>query len=137
MFSHMDGDRMKDPFTFWFLAHEAQDLPGQWVTHCLDLDLVSQGVSVRDALENICDAVSMVLEEGHLERYRRAPEQDWALFRQTQEEGDRVELEELVSAPERLQGNVLVGSITVPGPKPASKQKAWTMPRSCADQLQP
>ncbi len=126
---------MKDPFTFWFIAHEAHDLPGQWVTHCLDLDLVSQGSSVGDALENICDAVSMVLEEGHLDRYKRAPERDWDLLRQTQEEGERVELEELVSTPERFQDNFLVGSITVPGAKPSAKRKkAWTMPRACADE---
>jgi predicted RNase H-like HicB family nuclease len=39
------------------LIEPAGDLPGQWVGHCLDLDIVSAGMSPEHALEMVTEAV--------------------------------------------------------------------------------
>ncbi len=56
------------------------DVPGQWVSHCLDIDVVSQGGSIDDAMEMLREAVAICVEddlgEGEglpLEGRRRAP----------------------------------------------------------------
>lgn len=45
------------------LVTPAPDLPGQWIAHVLNLDLVTQGDSVEHALEMSREAVALVLED--------------------------------------------------------------------------
>lgn len=74
---------MADSFNLWVLVTPAEDVPGEWVGHCLDLDVVSQGVSSESALEATKEAVLMVLrdalgEDRHpMEGRRRAPQGYW------------------------------------------------------------
>jgi hypothetical protein len=72
----------------WVIARPAEDVPGQWVGHCLDFDIVSLGTSLRHALAMTAEAVCMCLEEdvkSGAEPFSRspAPAQYW-------EERDRV-----------------------------------------------
>lgn len=57
------------------LIFPAEDLPGIWVAHVLEADLVTQGLSPGDALDMAIDAWSIVPAEG---RDRPAPAEDWA-----------------------------------------------------------
>lgn len=41
----------------------ADDVPGQWVGHCLDLDIVSAGTSPEHALEMVTEAVNECIED--------------------------------------------------------------------------
>lgn len=41
----------------WILFKPADDVPGEWIAHCLTFDIVSQGSSLLHALEMIKDAV--------------------------------------------------------------------------------
>jgi hypothetical protein len=66
----------------WILIERAADLPGEWVAHCLDFDVVTQGSSMHQAFEMVLDAVRMVVEEdvasGREPMERRAPKECWA-----------------------------------------------------------
>lgn len=54
----------------------------QWVSHCLDLDLVSEGATLRDAVDAVVEAIDMVVREDvqqgldPLDR-KRAPREFW------------------------------------------------------------
>jgi predicted RNase H-like HicB family nuclease len=63
------------------LIERAEDVPGEWVAHCLDFDVVMQGSSLRHAFDAVKEAVEMVviddLERGADPRARRAPDEYW------------------------------------------------------------
>ena len=67
------------------LVTQAKDVPGQWIGHCLELDVVTQGDSPQHALEMTREAVVMVIgddlrnELNPFER-SRAPVHDWETF---------------------------------------------------------
>ena len=54
---------METSFNFKVLAYVAPDLGGAWVSHCLELDLVSQGADISQALEAISEATVMALSD--------------------------------------------------------------------------
>jgi hypothetical protein len=66
----------------WVLARPSEDIPDQWSVHCLDLDIVSAGDSLEDALEMIVEAVGMCVADD-LKRgldpfgRNRAPQEYW------------------------------------------------------------
>lgn len=66
---------------FWFLFERAEDVPDAWVAHCLDLDVVTYGVSLQHALEMVLEATRMVLDHdaavGRDSLDRRAPDEYW------------------------------------------------------------
>jgi predicted RNase H-like HicB family nuclease len=68
-------------FNLWWVVKPAEDLPGQWVVHCLDLDVVTQGESIPHAITMGVEACQMVLEddlgEGRDPLDRRAPNDYW------------------------------------------------------------
>ena len=41
---------------FWLLVKPADDVPGQWVGHCLELDIISVGDSLQDAIKMTAEA---------------------------------------------------------------------------------
>lgn len=49
--------------TFTILITPAESLPGQWVAHCLNIDLVTQGNSIEHAFEMAREAVLLVVED--------------------------------------------------------------------------
>lgn len=54
-------------YTFNVYVVPAEDAPGQWVSHCLELDLVSQGDNPKHSVAMMMDAVTMVLEGSQYE----------------------------------------------------------------------
>ena len=80
---------------FSVLICPAQDLPGQWVAHCLNWDLVSQGASPSHAMRMIAEAVVLAIDEdlsADLDPSERkpAPAELWELFWKTQQTGTRI-----------------------------------------------
>lgn len=69
--------------SFWILVHPVSDVPGQWVGHCLDLDIVSVGDSREHATQMVMEAVSTCLvddlEQGRqpFELLDKAPQEHW------------------------------------------------------------
>lgn len=69
--------------TLTVLVTPATELPGQWVAHCLNIDLVTQGDSVQHAFAMAREAILMVvrddIEHGRdpLQR-KEAPAECWA-----------------------------------------------------------
>ncbi len=92
-------------FDFWTHIAPAADVPGVWVAHCLDFDIVTQGASPADALKMIREAVTMCLIDdleatGCVER-ERAPEEFYKKLDRIFDEGVKVStLEPPKSAPE-------------------------------------
>lgn len=43
------------------VVYPAEDVPGQWISHCLELDLVSQGDSQEHALAMMREAVDTLI----------------------------------------------------------------------------
>jgi len=82
-------------FPCWALIRPAEDLPGQWVAHCLEFDVVSQGDSPKHALEMIVEATAMVIEDDlnsdRNPHSRRAPSEFWDELRRIQERGQKVD----------------------------------------------
>ena len=70
----------------WVLITPAPAMPEQWVGHCLDLDIVSVGTSISQALAMTAEAVSICvgddLANGRDPLSRpKAPESDWQMLR--------------------------------------------------------
>ena len=65
----------------WVVLRRAEDVKGEWVAHCLDFDLVAQGLSMQEAAEAAKEAIGLVLTddiEAKLNPYdRRAPQRFW------------------------------------------------------------
>lgn len=76
------------------VMRKASDVEGEWVAHCLNLDVMSQGASMDDAFKNIIEVISLTITDdcAHgldpLER-PEAPEADWLPFRRTWGRGRR------------------------------------------------
>ncbi len=49
--------------TLVVLVTRAEDVPGLWVSHCLNLDVISQGETLGAALDAVKEAVEMVLDD--------------------------------------------------------------------------
>jgi predicted RNase H-like HicB family nuclease len=47
---------------FRVLIQRAADVPGQWVAHCLNVDVMSQGDSPLDARDSLLEAFQIVFE---------------------------------------------------------------------------
>ena len=64
------------------LVTRAEDIEGEWISHCLELDVMSQGDSIAQALAGIAEAIAMAVEDdlSHgLDPFsrRRAPDEYW------------------------------------------------------------
>lgn len=68
------------------LIFPAEDLPGIWVAHVLEADLVTQGDSIGESLDMAADAWAITPPEA---RDRPAPAEDWDRWR------DGVDLESI------------------------------------------
>jgi len=110
-----------------YIVLPATDLPGQWVGHCLDLDLVTQGDSLRDAVESICEAVDLVLETGDVSRYKRAPQGFWDLFVSVLSEGERVNMDDILSRPSVDVGALAGYLVTDQAKVPQQRRKGWEL----------
>lgn len=77
----MDMWEQNRSISAWIVLKPSADLPGQWVAHCLDYDLVSQGNSLHHATDMIIEALILVfedeLQQGRELQERRAPARYW------------------------------------------------------------
>jgi len=68
-------------YQFWMKFWPAPDLPGQWIAHCLDFDVVTQGNSLAHAMTMAHEAITLTisddLNEGRDPAERRAPQEFW------------------------------------------------------------
>lgn len=84
-------------YNLWCLIYEAPDLPGAWIAHCLELDIVTQGGSPGEAREACQEAVEICIladiDSGldPMER-RPAPQEDWAELERLRRVGRPVDL---------------------------------------------
>lgn len=85
---------------FWLLVKPADDVPGQWVGHCLELDILSVGESLREAIrmtsEAMCESIVDDIGQGRspLERRPAPPEYTTELNR-VLSEGQQLQLAQL------------------------------------------
>lgn len=67
--------------SFWFALSPCEDIPGQWISHCLELDSISQGNTIEHALNMGIEAALMILEADQKTKInslnRRAPDNFW------------------------------------------------------------
>ncbi len=68
----------------WFYIERAEDIPGEWVSHCLDFDVVMQGRSLQEAFETLIKSMRMIviddIKAGRDPHERRAPKSEWDRF---------------------------------------------------------
>ncbi len=65
----------------WVYAKPAPDVPSQWEIHCLDLDIVTMGDSLRHAISMLTESIAIIasddLANDRNPLDRRAPEEEW------------------------------------------------------------
>jgi predicted RNase H-like HicB family nuclease len=85
----------------WAYIARAPDVPDQWVAHCPNFDVVSQGDSPWHAFEMVREATQMVIAEdfatGRDPHNRRAPEEYWRPVHLVVDHGRRIEAETFAS----------------------------------------
>ena len=95
-------------FNFWFLIEPACDVPDQWVAHCLELDVVTQGNDLDHACKMLLEACAMVLlddiENGRYISERRAPEEYWERLYDIVQHGQQGSWEQIAQALEGKDG---------------------------------
>lgn len=88
-------------FASWIVVEPAEDIPGVWVGHCLDFDVISQGDSPHDAIDSVNEAVAMTvvddLHHGLDPSERRAPAEFWDRLAYVLRHGDQVKLSEVTA----------------------------------------
>jgi predicted RNase H-like HicB family nuclease len=88
----------------WVAITPAEDVPGEWVARCLDLNVVTQGRSLSHALEMIVDAVNIGVEEdcnADLNPFdRSAPAEQWDEFWQNMRRAELTTLDDLTTLAE-------------------------------------
>ncbi len=103
-------------FPLWIVFRRAQDLPGQWTAHCLDLDVITVGTSLRHAIEMAEEACYMVLADdlnaGRDPLTRRAPDEHWSVRDAVVDHGKRVDDLEVLVAEEPATLGALVITMT-------------------------
>lgn len=92
-------------YDLWFLVTPAPDIPGEWVGHCLTVDVVSQGTSVKRAFEMAAEAATLTIVGDILRgddfTKRRAPEKDWKRMYEVVNNGERVRMKEVFAGTKR------------------------------------
>jgi predicted RNase H-like HicB family nuclease len=83
----------------WVVVSPAERVPGEWLAHCLDLNIMSQGRSLSHALDMMIEAVELVVDEdckAGLDPFdRSAPAEDWAEWSEHMRDAELSSLEEL------------------------------------------
>lgn len=90
-------------FQYWVKLAPAPDVPGEWVAHCLDFDVVTQGRSLPHTMVMAREAVMLValddLEQVHDPTDRRAPKEFWTEMYQVLQHSKPVELRKVSDDP--------------------------------------
>jgi predicted RNase H-like HicB family nuclease len=77
------------------LVRAAPDLSDQWIAHCLNLDIVTQGASPEHAIRQMAEAIVLAVEDDlahDLDPHGRiaAPEASWQQFWEVLRGGTRI-----------------------------------------------
>lgn len=92
---------VKHDYNFWVLVQPSADVPGEWIAHCLEVDVVTQGTSINDAFKMAAEATTMVVCEdlaaGRNPLDRRAPDEFWAELWPVVNDGSRKSLREVAA----------------------------------------
>ena len=96
---------------FWALFWPSKDVDGQWVAHCLNFDIVSQGNSLMHARDMLIEAVALSLmddfEAGRDPIARpSAPKEYWDKMKHVLEKGERVKFSEVPT-----KGSITVATV--------------------------
>ena len=75
---------MRDLFCH-ILVEKADDIPDCWTGLCLELDVMSQGHSIGDAINMVIEATMLIVSDGDIFtadelEARRAPEEYWETY---------------------------------------------------------
>ena len=133
----------------WLMLEPSTELPGQWVSQCLNWGLVSQGNSPRQAFEMILECIALTVEddlEGGWDTSARkpAPPEAWEQLRRVVLQGHRVDVRELSSGraqPQRfafsLQARIAArparrAKVQPPKFEPEPTPPAWASPLQAA-----
>lgn len=76
---------IKNEKLFTALISPSKQLEGQWIAHCLELDVVTQGCSIPNAIEMIAEAIVLCITddiENGLDplKRKRAPYEFWKKY---------------------------------------------------------
>jgi hypothetical protein len=100
---HMLKDDKTLVFTSWVVVEPAEDIPGVWVSHCLDFDVIAQGDSPQSSIDSVTEAVAMTvvddLQNGLVPGHRRAPAEFWDRLAHVLKHGNRVTISEVIGTP--------------------------------------
>jgi len=93
-------------FSFWIVLRPSKDLEGVWVSHCLELDAVSQGASPAEAFEAAQEAAELIvlddLARGVDPLLRRAPDRFFDVIDSLLASGERIPLDRALTEGDRL-----------------------------------
>ncbi|MGE0547639.1 MAG: type II toxin-antitoxin system HicB family antitoxin [Kofleriaceae bacterium] len=93
----MNETVLKRVYTCWMLIEPAEDIPGVWVSHCLNFDVIAQGNDPIEARNHLREAVQMAvlddLVHGLDPLDRIAPEADWDRLERVVNNGSPVKLD--------------------------------------------
>jgi predicted RNase H-like HicB family nuclease len=124
---------VKRVYNAWAVVRPAEDLADQWVAHCLEFDIVTQGNSIEHAIDMLGEAMFMVLSEdlaaGKDPLLRRAPEECWVELWDIVKHGHQAELKRLNKLP-RGQVKLLATQVELALsflPMPAQRQPEKTL----------
>jgi predicted RNase H-like HicB family nuclease len=118
-------------FSCWAIIQPAEDIPGQWVAHCLDFDVVTFGSSVEQALKLLHDATAMTISDdlnrGADPADRQAPQELWTPLYRIIREGERFDTVAEVS--DSIVGEAARPIIAVQLAIEVHRQEAIELPR--------
>jgi predicted RNase H-like HicB family nuclease len=110
-------------FNFWVVFKQSQEVKDQWVAHCLDLDVITQGNSLSHAVQMMSEAIGMTLvddlQAGRNPTERRAPKEYWDEVFEIARRGKRVDFEP--DAPVFADVNTLATVVTIELEKKTTK----------------
>ncbi|MDP3767844.1 MAG: hypothetical protein Q8S13_07500, partial [Dehalococcoidia bacterium] len=133
-------------YNFWVVARRSPDVEGEWEAHCLELDVVTQGTSLKHSFQMAVEAVCMTLAsdvDAHRDPLeRRAPQQFWDELYRFLPTGRPIKMIDAFAAGDKI--NVLAAQLQftvapvavdvvsaakhkTPRPCPAPKSK-WKLP---------
>jgi hypothetical protein len=76
-----------DSMSFRACIYHSEGVPGNFVAHCLELDLIGEGVNPLDAIKELTDAIEIQLESCTTlsQVFFPAPDEIWKKYKQNAE----------------------------------------------------
>ena len=74
-------EAQKHSWQVWLVATRSEEIAGEWIGHCLDFDVVTQGTSLKHVMGMLVEACGLVaaddVQNGRDPQARRAPVEFW------------------------------------------------------------